>query len=166
MDEVVKRRYFLSLSSHHVSSLSRVTREFSGWFMSKLEIFCKKIFDFSTKFSLRSEKRMRQHSKNQNAVPNNLRNPSQASPNLPSVSSGAGSSNGKPGAFPKATRIKDQREVKQKRNEWRITKMVLAIFLSFLICYLPITIIKIFDKDVKSPGIFVFFICVTFLKVS
>lgn len=95
---------------------------------------------------------MRQHSKNQNAVPNNLRSPAQPSPNLPSVSSGAGSSNGKSGAFPKATRIKDQREVKQKRNEWRITKMVLAIFLSFLICYLPITIIKIFDKDVNSPG--------------
>ncbi|XP_063695885.1 G-protein coupled receptor moody isoform X2 [Culicoides brevitarsis] len=100
-----------------------------------------------------SEKRMRQHSKNQNAVPNNLRSPAQASPNLPSVSSGAGSSNGKGGAFPKATRIKDQREVKQKRNEWRITKMVLAIFLSFLICYLPITIIKIFDKDVNSPAL-------------
>lgn len=102
--------------------------------------------------SYRSEKRMRQHSKNQNTVPNNLRSPSQPSPSLPSVSSGGGSSNGKAGAFPKATRIKDQREVKQKRNEWRITKMVLAIFLSFLICYLPITIIKIFDKDVKCPG--------------
>uniref|UniRef100_A0A336MKP8 CSON001470 protein n=1 Tax=Culicoides sonorensis TaxID=179676 RepID=A0A336MKP8_CULSO len=102
-----------------------------------------------------SEQRMRQHSKNQNAVPNNLRSPSsqQPSPSLPSVSSGAGSSNGKVGAFPKATRIKDQREVKQKRNEWRITKMVLAIFLSFLVCYLPITIIKIFDKHVNYPGL-------------
>lgn len=99
--------------------------------------------------------RMRQHSKNQNTVPNNLRpNPPQPSPNVSSVSSGAGGyiNNGKHTSFTKATRIKDQREMKAKRNEWRITKMVLAIFLSFVICYLPITIAKIVDKDVTCPG--------------
>lgn len=97
---------------------------------------------------------MRQHSKNQNTVPNNLRQtPPQSSPNVSSVSSGAGyPSNGKHTSFTKATRIKDQREMKAKRNEWRITKMVLAIFLSFVICYLPITIAKIVDKDVSYPG--------------
>jgi hypothetical protein len=47
---------------------------------------------------------------------------------------------------------KEQRELKTKRNEWRITKMVLAIFLSFLICYLPITIVKVADNDVRFPG--------------
>lgn len=41
------------------------------------------------------------------------------------------------------------RETKRKRNEWRVTKMVLAIFLSFLICYLPITIVKIVDRKVE-----------------
>lgn len=41
------------------------------------------------------------------------------------------------------------RETKRKRNEWRVTKMVLAIFLSFLICYLPITIVKIVDQGVR-----------------
>lgn len=51
----------------------------------------------------------------------------------------------------KTTRIKDTRDVKAKRNEWRITKMVLAIFLSFVMCYLPITIVKIADKDVAHP---------------
>ncbi|KAH8245445.1 hypothetical protein KR032_010472, partial [Drosophila birchii] len=51
------------------------------------------------------------------------------------------------------TRIKDQREVRAKRNEWRITKMVLAIFLSFVICYLPITIVKVADKDVEHPSL-------------
>lgn len=56
----------------------------------------------------------------------------------------------------KSTRLKDHREAKQKRNEWRITKMVLAIFLSFLACYLPITIIKVADKDVKWPGLHIF----------
>ena len=38
-----------------------------------------------------------------------------------------------------------------KRSEWRITKMVLAIFLSFLACYLPITFIKVVDKNVDYP---------------
>jgi len=47
---------------------------------------------------------------------------------------------------------KEQRELKTKRNEWRITKMVLAIFLSFLICYLPITIVKVADNEVRFPG--------------
>lgn len=53
---------------------------------------------------------------------------------------------------PKTSRIKDARDVKAKRNEWRITKMVLAIFLSFVMCYLPITIAKIADKDVSYPS--------------
>lgn len=51
----------------------------------------------------------------------------------------------------KIARIKDTRDAKAKRNEWRITKMVLAIFLSFVLCYLPITIAKIADKDVSHP---------------
>uniref|UniRef100_A0A0A9X0P7 G-protein coupled receptor moody n=1 Tax=Lygus hesperus TaxID=30085 RepID=A0A0A9X0P7_LYGHE len=46
---------------------------------------------------------------------------------------------------------KDKKEMKSKRNEWRITKMVLAIFLSFLMCYLPITIIKVCDSNVQYP---------------
>lgn len=56
----------------------------------------------------------------------------------------------------KSTRLKDQRDAKQKRNEWRITKMVLAIFLSFIACYLPITIIKVADKNVHHPGWHIF----------
>ncbi|KAH8419836.1 hypothetical protein KR009_003104, partial [Drosophila setifemur] len=51
------------------------------------------------------------------------------------------------------SRVKDQREVRAKRNEWRITKMVLAIFLSFVICYLPITIVKVADKNVEHPSL-------------
>ncbi|XP_055326796.1 G-protein coupled receptor moody isoform X2 [Sitodiplosis mosellana] len=52
---------------------------------------------------------------------------------------------------PKPSRVKDARDAKAKRNEWRITKMVLAIFLSFVMCYLPITVAKIADKDVSYP---------------
>lgn len=46
----------------------------------------------------------------------------------------------------------DIRETKTRKNEWRITKMVLVIFLSFVACYLPITIVKIADKCVNFPG--------------
>lgn len=95
--------------------------------------------------------RMRQHSKNQSpTVQNNLRQ-TQPPSNIPSLESSGPSINGKP-SYTKATRIIDQREVKHKRNEWRITKMVLAIFLSFVVCYLPITIAKIVDKDVSLPA--------------
>nr|XP_023020824.1 G-protein coupled receptor moody-like isoform X2 [Leptinotarsa decemlineata] len=37
---------------------------------------------------------------------------------------------------------------KFKRSEMKITKMVLAIFICFIICYLPITIVKVSDKEV------------------
>ncbi|KOX68016.1 G-protein coupled receptor moody, partial [Melipona quadrifasciata] len=47
---------------------------------------------------------------------------------------------------------RDTREIKQRRSEWRITKMVLAIFLSFVACYLPITIVKVADVEVRYPA--------------
>lgn len=56
-------------------------------------------------------------------------------------------------ANPKPIRGKDARDAKAKRNEWRITKMVLAIFLSFVMCYLPITVAKIADKNVSYPAL-------------
>ena len=40
-------------------------------------------------------------------------------------------------------------------SDWRVTKMVLAIFLAFVVCYLPITIMKIKDKNVSYPNIHV-----------
>jgi len=48
--------------------------------------------------------------------------------------------------------VTNMQSIKRKRSEWRITKMVLAIFLSFVICYLPITITKTSDPDVQYPG--------------
>lgn len=47
---------------------------------------------------------------------------------------------------------KEDKATKKKRNEWRITQMVLAIFLSYVACYLPITITKVADDDVNYPG--------------
>ncbi|XP_046444337.1 G-protein coupled receptor moody-like isoform X1 [Daphnia pulex] len=34
-------------------------------------------------------------------------------------------------------------------SDWRLTKMILIIFVSFIVCYLPTAIIKIVDKEVK-----------------
>lgn len=85
---------------------------------------------------------MRQHASAQNTVPNNQRQ----MPGSTNVSNGNLASK----------KIAEQRDAKQKRNEWRITKMVLAIFLSFLACYLPITITKVLDKEVNWPGLHIF----------
>jgi Serpentine type 7TM GPCR chemoreceptor Srw len=106
---------------------------------------------------------MRKHaSSSQTSIPNNQRQMpgSTQIPNNNSVSNNnlteVEIKNGNRLQQTKSTRLKDQREAKQKRNEWRITKMVLAIFLSFLACYLPITIIKVADKNVHWPGLHIF----------
>lgn len=110
---------------------------------------------------------MRRHASKQNSIPNNLRviQPAVTSTNRVSSqsvvsvdnSSGNGavattSSTGKLSLSAKPSRVKDTRDAKAKRNEWRITKMVLAIFLSFVCCYLPITLTKVADKEVRYPA--------------
>ena len=108
----------------------------------------------------KSEQRLKRHANKQNSIPNNLRTTATCS-----VETGNGQSkisSGDSSSFStdvkqesvqkQTTRIKDQREVRAKRNEWRITKMVLAIFLSFVVCYLPITIVKVADQDVEHPN--------------
>lgn len=103
-----------------------------------------------------SEVRMRKHASAQNSIPNNQRTVVPM-PNKSSINAYDSKDNieeiksGNRLQQTKSTRLKDQRDVKQKRNEWRITKMVLAIFLSFLACYLPITITKVVDKDANWP---------------
>lgn len=78
-----------------------------------------------------------------------------AHPPAATPSAALSSTGHRPGAslHQKITRVKDRRDAKAKRNEWRITKMVLAIFLSFVACYLPITITKILDQDVRFPAL-------------
>lgn len=104
---------------------------------------------------------MRMHASTQ-AVPNNQRQMPGSITQLPNDNSSNNNlsevdiKSGNRLQHTKSTRLKDQREAKQKRNEWRITKMVLAIFLSFLACYLPITIIKVADKDVHWPVLHIF----------
>lgn len=85
---------------------------------------------------------------NASACENDSINNSQCDSN---ISNDASTSPIKKFSHSKIARIKDTRDTKAKRNEWRITKMVLAIFLSFVLCYLPITIVKTADKDVSYP---------------
>lgn len=106
----------------------------------------------------KSEVRLRRHATKQNSIPNNLRPmPSTGQSRVTSTSSSSSYDPNSTGeakyssTSQKSTRVKDQRDVKAKRNEWRITKMVLAIFLSFVACYLPITVIKIADPDAQMP---------------
>lgn len=44
---------------------------------------------------------------------------------------------------------------KYKRSEMKITKMVLVIFICFVVCYLPITIIKVCDQEVNHAPLHV-----------
>ncbi|KAJ8952042.1 hypothetical protein NQ318_010952 [Aromia moschata] len=44
---------------------------------------------------------------------------------------------------------------KCKRSEMKITKMVLVIFVCFVVCYLPIAVVKVFDPDVNHPPLHV-----------
>ncbi|GJQ65663.1 hypothetical protein Trydic_g7751 [Trypoxylus dichotomus] len=42
-----------------------------------------------------------------------------------------------------------------KKSEMHITKMVLVIFFCFVICYLPLTLVKVFDENVRIPPLHV-----------
>lgn len=42
-----------------------------------------------------------------------------------------------------------------KKSEMHITKMVLVIFFCFVICYLPLTLVKVFDESVSIPPLHV-----------
>ncbi|CAN7983670.1 unnamed protein product, partial [Ixodes hexagonus] len=42
---------------------------------------------------------------------------------------------------------------KRRQDEWRLTRMVLIIFCSFVACYLPITIVKVADADSRHPNV-------------
>uniref|UniRef100_A0A182NQC4 G-protein coupled receptors family 1 profile domain-containing protein n=1 Tax=Anopheles dirus TaxID=7168 RepID=A0A182NQC4_9DIPT len=106
----------------------------------------------------KSDKRMKNHSKSQSNIPNNLRSAGDPASPLSAGSSSAANNNSiSYTASSSAVKVagartaNDTRDAKARRNEWRITKMVLAIFLSFVMCYLPITISKIVDKNVSVP---------------
>lgn len=46
-------------------------------------------------------------------------------------------------------------QTSDRRAEWRVTRMVLAIFVCFLVCYLPITLVKVLDERADYPALHV-----------
>ncbi|CAM1323801.1 Uncharacterised protein g8501 [Pycnogonum litorale] len=48
-----------------------------------------------------------------------------------------------------------RKERKRRKDEWKITCMVLVIFISFMISYLPITIMKVSGADKKHPSLYI-----------
>ena len=48
--------------------------------------------------------------------------------------------------------MRNGRGISKRGSDWRLTKMILAVFLSFIICYLPATVIKVIDRRANYPG--------------
>merc|ERR550534_1962194 len=47
--------------------------------------------------------------------------------------------------------MRNGRGISKRGSDWRLTKMILAVFLSFIICYLPATVIKVIDRRANYP---------------
>ena len=43
----------------------------------------------------------------------------------------------------------------QRKEDLRLTKMMLTIFISFLVCFLPLMLVNVIDDDVKIPTLHV-----------
>ena len=43
----------------------------------------------------------------------------------------------------------------QRKEDLRLTKMMLTIFISFLVCFLPLMLVNVVDDDVKIPTLHV-----------
>lgn len=46
-----------------------------------------------------------------------------------------------------------ERQLSQRKDELRITKVMLTVFCSFLICFLPLMIVNVFDSKIKYPTV-------------
>lgn len=134
MDKAPRRSSSSWVSLYPVLSLSVVTPRFSGWSTGITQLLPNAINKFDFKL-LQIEKKINLLTF---TCSSEARMRKHAAPQVKSAS----------------PMTKDTRETKQKRSEWRITKMVLAIFLGFVACYLPITIVKVTDVEVHYPGKF------------
>jgi len=47
---------------------------------------------------------------------------------------------------------KGSRSISTGGSDWRLTKMILAVFLSFVFCYLPATVVKVADRRSNYPN--------------
>ena len=46
-------------------------------------------------------------------------------------------------------------QTSQRKEDLRLTKMMLTIFLSFLVCFLPLMLVNVIDDEVEFPTIHV-----------
>ena len=53
-----------------------------------------------------------------------------------------------------ASTVQDhQRHKRQRREDIRLTKMMLTIFILFLICFLPLMLVNVLDDDMTQPSV-------------
>ncbi|CAH1378099.1 hypothetical protein MTP99_019475 [Tenebrio molitor] len=54
-------------------------------------------------------------------------------------------------AHQQSTTKKDKRNSRRERDDSRLTKLMLIIFICFVLCFLPLMLVNVFDDDVKYP---------------
>ncbi|KAK4871474.1 hypothetical protein RN001_015598 [Aquatica leii] len=47
--------------------------------------------------------------------------------------------------------LKDRRKASREKEDNRLTKLMLVIFICFLVCFLPLMLMNVFDDDVRYP---------------
>ena len=52
-----------------------------------------------------------------------------------------------------ATLQDNQKNKRQRKEDIRLTKMMLTIFILFLICFLPLMLANVLDDDMTKPSI-------------
>lgn len=53
--------------------------------------------------------------------------------------------------FSRATVPKERRKTNRERDDSRLTKLMLLIFLCFLFCFLPLMLVNVFDDKIQFP---------------
>jgi len=57
--------------------------------------------------------------------------------------------------LPGSVRNNPSKQISQRKEDLRMTKMMLIIFVSFLICFLPLMLVNVIDDEVKVPTVHV-----------
>ena len=52
-----------------------------------------------------------------------------------------------------STLQENQKNKRQRKEDIRLTKMMLTIFILFLICFLPLMLVNVLDDDMTKPSI-------------
>ena len=47
----------------------------------------------------------------------------------------------------------EQKMKRQRREDIRLTKMMLTIFVLFIVCFLPLMLVNVLDDDMRQPAV-------------